>query len=524
MLISRAAYALVASVAAVFCSSAVAAAQQQTASAVAVCAPAVPEVLNPAISPDVLAADLRMLLYTPLVLYSGTEGFKPYLATAWSWSADQRQLTFTLRRDVLWHDGQPLTAEDVAWTLRAAADPRYAFVAATELVSDVESVSVQQPATVTVRFRKPFTAQLEPFVELPILPRHILADIPPGDFARAPYNRAPVGSGPYRYVDRTPDRAIRFDRVQQYPGALGVATIQRIVVRPIPEPAAMLIELQTGNVDLCIAGSALLEKARSASQLTLLGVPPLAVQSLPLNLNRAPLDDARVRRAMSAALRRSEIAALVSPAARPARSPMPLGSPWLDTTVAQPDNNPALARNLLDEAGWHTGAGGMRFNSAGAPLRIELAGAQSSTNTLTMIQEQLRQVGVAVDLRIMEGAAYIGMLQNVDARPDAMAISIIPGRIIAPDFYAQLHSTSLRNLSAYTDPAVDALVEQLRSTLSTGARRTAYRTVQERVARDVPSIYTVYVPRLAVFGPRLTGVSTDLNGPFASVASWRVTR
>jgi peptide/nickel transport system substrate-binding protein len=486
-----------------------------------VCVQGAPATLNPMVSPDLVASDLKLLLYTPLVLYGGGGSVRPYLATRWKWSADQRDLRLEIRRDVRWQDGQPLTAADVVFTLTAAADPVRLQGARTPL--DIESITAPATDVVQVRFRTPQVAGLEPLVTLPVLPRHLLENVPAAEFARAPYNREPVGSGPYRLARRLGDGSLELERSPYFPAGLGRPALDRLVIRIVPEPAAIGTALATGEADLCYGGSGLFQQVRSGSGIGILPVPPTVIQAIPLNTSHPPLDDARVRRALSAALDRSGIGAVVSPLARPARSLLPEGSQWLDAASAQPDANPALAASLLASAGWSTiGDDGIRRNARGEPLRIQLIAPPAFAAPLTVVQAQLRRVGVDVEFRSMEWASYVGVLMKRESRPDAMALGYSPDRFLFPDYTDQLSSTSGRNLSSYASARVDSILVQLRGVLPAGKRAGLYRELQRRVAEDVPTIYTVYVPRLALVGPRLQGVRVDLNGPFASILDWRL--
>ena len=118
------------------------AAEERVGGLAAVCSQAAPESLNPFVSPDLGAGDMRLMLFTPLVLYGEDGAFRPYLATDWRWEDDGRRLILAIRGDVAWHDGTPLTTHDVAWTLMyeesveadanepipEPMEPRYAFL------------------------------------------------------------------------------------------------------------------------------------------------------------------------------------------------------------------------------------------------------------------------------------------------------------------------------------------------------------------------------------------------------------
>lgn len=485
-----------------------------------VCSAAGIETLDPFVSPDLMAGDLRLLLFTPLVLYGEDGGeFQPYLAKDWTWSEDRTRLTFHLRNDITWDDGVPLTAADVAWTVQAAANPAYGYQGGPDLEGLAEATTPDS-FTVELHFGKPLTAGLEPFVGLPILPRHLLADLSPDAFQKADYQRSPVGSGPFRFAERRPDGSIVFERADSFPEDLGRPYLDRIVVRAIPEATSLATELASGGVDMCVTGSDLADRLGSLAGVRVIPLRPPGVQTIFLNTRHPPLDDARVRRALSAGLERGQIAGVTSPIARIARNPLVPSSPWFDSTLVQPDADSTLAASLLDEAGWTRPAGDeIRHDGAGDPLRITLATPPTLETAMTVAQAQLRRVGVDVQLQFMEYASFISTIMNPDSRPDAMTLGFYQ-RVVRPDLYSLFHSQGEQNLSGYADPGMDAVLDSLRTATDPTRVRELYGEVQRRVARDVPMVYTLYVPRLLAVGPRIQDVSANLNGPFASVAEW----
>lgn len=492
----------------------------QTGGTAVVCAQSLPEALNTFVTPDQLAADVRMLLYTPLVLYDGDAAFRPYLAREWTWNDDHTQLRFMLRDDVRWHDGTPLTAADVAWSLDIARDQRYAYGAGGDLAG-IRAVSTDGTNGVEIEFERPFTDDVEPFVSLPILPRHLLADVPSEAFARADYHRAPIGSGPYRFAGRSAAGLLSFERFDDFPDGLGRGHLDRIVFRAVSDPSTLVIELQTGAIDLCITGASLARQFETARDVRALSVAPAGVQVIPLDTRKPPFDDPRVRRAMSAALRRNEIAGIVSPLATAATTFMPASNPFLDPAFAQPDGDSAQAATLLDEAGYTAlGTDGIRRDTAGRPLRFTLLATPALEAPLVVLQAQLRRIGVDVELRFMEGASFIAAIRDPERRPAAMALAFFPSKLIQPDPFPQLHSAGPSNLAAYSNVTVDSLVMELRRVVEPHRRGELYRELQRHVAEDVPTLYMLYIPRLAALGPRLQDVVIDLNGPFASVADW----
>ncbi len=488
------------------------------------CATELPDQVVAFVSPDLGAADLRPILFTPLVLYDNDGSVRPYLARSWEWSDGARALRFDLRADVRWHDGTPVTAEDVAWTIRAAADSTMPYWRRLDFTT-LTSVSAAD-GSVSLTFSAPFVAGLEPFIALPILPRHLLAELSPEEFRIAPYHRQPVGSGPFRVAARNADGSIVLERNPDFPEDLGRAQLQRLVLRLLPDPATAVIELRTGGVDLCELGSSSARDVATAGDLTALPLEPAAVQVLPLDTRQAPFDDRRVRRAISAALVREQIAASISPLAQPAGTFMPAASSrWLDRAWLQPDADPALVDALLDSAGFgQTRSDGIRVDGSGRPLEFTIVGPRAYENLLTVVQAQLRTAGMDARIQLMEGAAYIAALQDPDRRPGFMALAFAPDELVLPDPTDELATDGGSNLASYSNPIVDSLLRELASVIPDERRREIYSELQRIVSMDAPMIYTVYAPRMLAVGPRLQGVEPDLNGAFGSASRWHVSQ
>jgi peptide/nickel transport system substrate-binding protein len=288
----------------------------------------------------------------------------------------------------------------------------------------------------------------------------------------------------------------------------------------VPEAATSVAELENGSVDMCITNSAVADHVEGP-RLAVRAFEPALTHVLPLNTRRPPFTDARVRRAISAALQRSEIAAAISTVARPATGPLPEASPWYAADMAQPDADSMLAASLLDEAGWFDAAG-TRTNERGEELSFTLVAPQGTESIVTVVQAQLSQLGIDVDLRFMEWASYVGIIQEPDQRPAAMFLGFVPEKIYNPaaELYSQFHTDGFSNLSSYSVAEVDSLLDRLMRTADEEESARIYRQIQQRAAQDVPIVYVVNDPRVIILGTRLQGVHLNLNGPLASLMQW----
>ena len=216
-----------------------------------------------------------------------------------------RAITFKLRRDVFWHDGPRTTAYNVAFTFQRAADTATAFPNADWLIG---WGAPQVLDSFTVRF--PLERVADPLAGvalLPIMPRHLLESTPANQMAQAAFNKKPVGNGPFKFVEyRANDRWV-FERNERFPEGLGRPKLRGLVLRVIPEASVQAIELQTGSVHLA-TGVPLEQYPQLDADSVLRGVPRESRQYgfIPWNTRRPPLNDARVRRALTMAIDRAE--------------------------------------------------------------------------------------------------------------------------------------------------------------------------------------------------------------------------
>jgi peptide/nickel transport system substrate-binding protein len=496
----------------------------RTGGTIVACVQHVPQVLNPFVSPDQASVSLAPLVFTTLVRYADPDGdspFVPGLATRWEWDPERRAVRFRLRDDLRWHDGEPVTAADVVWTLEAASDPAFTYWNASDFAT-LAGVDASPDGEVEVRFTQPYGPGLEPFAILPILPRHLLADVAPDTFARARYHRDPVGSGPFVFAGRTARNQLVFERNPDHPDAGGPDRgPARIVVKEIPELATLLVELRTGTTDLCLTGPSAAREAATVPGLQLVPAPPPSTQVLLLDHRSPFFEQAEARRAISAAIDRRSVAAVVSPLATPARTLTPASWPVPADSLLLPDAAPALADSLLRAAGWVPVAGDGWQRPDGTPFEFQLLAPQGFEPVLTVLQDQLARAGIRVRPRILEGSTFIDVVLDPDRRPPAMVLGLAPSRFHAPDPRSSLHSTGGTNLGGYQSPVADSLIDALARAAADDARASLYTALQARVAADAPLVHLLYVPNVVIVGPGLEGVAAGPAGVFASAPYWR---
>jgi len=369
--------------------------------------------INPLLTVHPLARQVqRYVLLTTLVRYDDSLQPQPYLARAWRWSPDRRELAFDLQREVRWHDGQPTTARDVAWTLEAARDPSVGYPRLADL-TELLGVRASGDTTVVLRFRHPQATIPDVLTDLAILPEHLLRDAPRDRMREAPWSRAPVGNGPFRFVRHEPNRRWVFAANPDFPAALGgPPKLERLVLAVVDEPTTKLAGLVSGELDFAGIQPAHAEFVRRDDALTVLDYPLLFTYGLVLNTRRAPLDRLEVRRAIAAAIDREEIvAAQVYGFGSPAYGPLRAGEGGKgrerEGVAVAP--SPALSRPLQPSP----------------PFEILTAGSGEGTLE-QLVQAQLARAGFKVRIRQLELSTFLGRLYGPAHDFDA-AILGIPG-------------------------------------------------------------------------------------------------
>lgn len=484
--------------------------------------------LNPVTNTDIVTAEvINFALFTPLIRYDELLNVEPYLAESWQLEGDTA-VVFRLRQDVRWHDGQPVTAADVVFTFDLAKDPATASLLASAFLSEVERAEALDPYTVRFDFTRPFAQALESFWWPPV-PRHLLEGVDPAQLRLAPFNRNPVGSGPYRFVEWRANNRLVVERNPDFPAELGGPPLpDRIFFRVIPESPTMLAELLTGGVHVDLP--VIPEQARdieARSDLELFAFPGRAFFYIGWNNARAPFDDARVRRAMTLAINRQEIIdALLAGYGTPAVSPIPPWSP-LEPGVEPLPHDPDAAAELLDDAGW-TGRGGdgIRLNSAGQPLRFTLLTSDAPLNrsVVEVVLAQLRQIGVDARIQILEFQTLLTMHRGRDF--DAVFTSwVLDNFQVASAPNALFHSRwaevpGSANRSSVANARLDALIDRGAVATNDDEAREIWAAFTEVLQEEQPVTFMYWLDELAAARTQLQGVIMDPRGELVSIAEW----
>lgn len=432
----------------------------------------------------------KLMLAFDTLTWKDARGVVPWIAESWTAEDAGAAYRFRIRPDVVFHDGTRLDASDVAFTFEYFARHPFKWTS-TAMVRSAQAVDGR---TVLVRLDGPHA----PFIEdvagsVPILPRHIWETVAdPLAFAD---RAATVGSGPFELASYADGKGEYLFRARDRHFA-GVPRVSELAYVLVPN-AQRTIALQTHTADVFLATeydvAAAFGDGRPYSVFT---TPAWSVMRLILNVDRPPLDDARVRRAVAHALDRGDIASRVTHAPDVvvgSAGLIPPESPWYRRPASEYTFDPQRARALLDDAGIADRDGdGVREAAEGRPLALELV-ADPAAPDGALVVAQLRAVGLAVRILAGDAKTRANLQQK---RLFSLALTSHVGIAGDPDFLRQWFSGAATNAFAYGDaihdPAFAAAADAQRRELDVARRRDLVGRMQDLLAADLVTLPLYY--------------------------------
>jgi peptide/nickel transport system substrate-binding protein len=480
--------------------------------------------LLPVLAADSASSDINGLVYSGLVRYDKNLQIEGELAESWEVSPDNLTITFHLRQGVKWHDGAPFTAEDVLFTYQLYVDPKTPTAYA-ERYRQVDKAEVLDPHTFRVSYKEPLATALISW-GVAIHPKHLLEG---QDITRSPLGRAPIGTGPYRFVEwRAGERVVLEANTDYFEGS---PHIRRVLYRIIPDPSTMFLELQSGGLDYM--GLTPLQYARQTETLAFARrfnkyrYPASSYVYLGYNMRRPLFQDKRVRQAISHAIDQQElIDGVLVGLGQPATGPYKPGTWPHNPEVRRYQHDPDRARQLLAEAGWRDSDGDGLLDKDGRPFTFTIVTNQGNDPRIKageIIQRRLREVGIDVRLRVVEWASFLKEFikpGNFDAT--IMGWSIPPD----PDGYEVWHSSKTGpdqlNFVYFQNAEVDELLERGRRTIDQNERKKYYDRFQEILAEEQPYTFLFVPDALPVVANRFRGIEPAPAGIMHNFIEWYV--
>ena len=434
--------------------------------------------------------------------------YEPYLAESWSFSDDKKSLTLKLR-DAKFHDGQPITSKDVAFSIMTIKE-KHPFKT---MFAPVEKVDTPDPKTAIIRLSSPHPALLTALTPplCPIIPEHIFGQ---GDIRDNPANLKPVGSGPFKVASFKPDEYLVLERNEDFfiPGR---PYLDKIVFRIIPDAASRTLAMENQEADMYPE----LENAANILRLKkkdfLIATPegysligPLGW--LEFNTRKAPFDNKKVRQAISYAIDRQAFTKnIFRGMAAIATGPIAPGTPFYTADVDKYDADLEKANKLLDEAGYPKGDDGMRFKM--------VIDAETHPDLLQQyLLSRLKKIGVAVEARVSpdfptwsertsngKHDATVNIVYNWGDPVIGVHRTYITGNIKAGVPYS--------NTAQYSNPKIDEILEKAGKEMDLEKRKALYAEFQKIVVDDCPLAFVYVSPYHLIYNKR---VGNAVNTPW----------
>lgn len=478
--------------------------------------------LIPYLTSDSASHEVADLIYTAPLRYNKDLQPEPWAAESWSMEDGGKRMRFTLRKGILWEDGQELTAEDVAFTCKLAADPATGSPYAEDFLR-IKELRVIDRYTFEVRYDQFFARAVSTWMN-PILPKHILEG---QNIRSTPFARKPMGAGPYRLKSWEPGSRIVLEASPTY--FAGKPRIDEVVYRIIPDNATMFMETRAGRLDVMDLSPLQYLRQTSGpewqSRFHKFRYIASVYIFLGFNLEHPFFKDVRVRRAISMAIdREGIIKGVLLGQGVPAFGPFKPGSWPYHPGLKPMPRNIAAARALLAEAGFADHDGDGLLDRNGQPLAFTILTNQGNEQRIlaaTVMQSQLREVGIDVRIRTVEWAAFIREFVN-KGRFDAVLLGwTIPQD---PDLFSVWHSSQTfeggLNFTHYRNPEVDKLLEEAQSTPDQKKRAELYYRIQEIFDAEQPYCFLFVPYALPVVQRRFQGIEPALAGIMYNFEKW----
>ena len=492
-------------------------------------------VLNPVVARSTLEMEVLDFLFPRLVSYDFDCRCqaRPGLAESWTFGEDGLSLTFHLRDDAHWTDGEAIDADDVIFTLDLIRDPQVG----SPYIALMQSLRAEQPVekvdahTVTLHFAARVAQQnmLNQVTACALVPEHVLRDEPRDQLRGSTFNEAPVTAGAFS-VDRwTRGQELVLVR-NESPPLSQKAWLDRIVYRVLPEYTTRLMELKTGRIDMMlgIAVEDLKQLRSDHPEITLNRRGMRSTDYIAWNLEHDLFEDPRVRRALAHAIDVEAMMAALLKSGNEVYGQRAVGTitPELcDVRVADLATIAAdrvQARALFAEAGWEDTDGDGVLDKDGKPFRfvLEASGGNPRRSLVqTIVQQQLRDVGVDVALGTLESNAFHGKLI---ARDFEAALLGLNGELFV-DPSAVWHSSDAPfNVSSYANPRVDALIEEGLLLDDPAEAAVRWQELQKLIYEDQPCCFLYWRDEIVGIHSRFEGTTIDVLSPFGRMERWWV--
>ncbi|MCL2389321.1 MAG: peptide-binding protein [Elusimicrobia bacterium] len=475
--------------------------------------------LNPVLATDSASNSVNAMIFNGLLRYDENLILVPDLAESFEVSENGLEIIFNLRRGVLWHDGKPFTARDVEFTFQRLIDPTVKTPFSSNYTI-VESFEVINDYTIRITYAQPFAPVLESW-GMSILPAHVFEGY---DFNTAPANRAPIGTGPYKFVSWRTDQKIILRANENY--FRGRPYINHYVIRVIPNQSVQFLELRNQSIDsMALTPDQWYAYSRFFENYSKFDFPAFSFTFLGFNLTKEPFNNPKFIKAIDHAINKEDIIQGVL-LGRGVRSTgiFPPQSWAHNPNIAPREFSPQKAVEMLESIGFEHSGGTLLYN--GIPFEFTITtnqGNKPRALAAQIIQQNLRDIGIRANIRIIDFGVFVN---QIIANRNFEAVILGWNTAIDPDQFSLWHSsqTGARqyNFMSYNNPRVDYLFVKARTTFDRETRRKAYFEIQEIMREHPPCIFLFHPQNLVALHKRFENVELTAAGIGHNFTDWWV--
>lgn len=469
--------------------------------------------INPAMDEH---CEINLLLFNGLTAHDGDNQVVPGLAERWDYDEDTFTYTFHLREGVRWHDGAPLTAEDVRFTIGAVMDEDNGGENASNY-EDVEEITVLDDKTVAFRLSAPNVAFLE-YMTMAVLPKHLLEG---EDMQSSAFFRAPVGTGPYKLERWDAGQAIVLVKNEDY--YLGPPKIDRIIFKIVEDDNAQALQLRSGELDLALLDPRNARSFANQDGFTCYDMMTADYRGILFNFwNSYWTANRDLIPAVCCAIdRQAIIDSVLLGQGMAAYGPLQRNI-YNNGDVERYDYDPARARAILEGAGCTMGPDGF-YQRDGQEVGFVISVMSSEQDRIDIAQaasQQLREVGIRCTVELPAQIDWGGQMAGLIGWGSPFD---------ADDHTYKVFGTGKgANYSGYSNPKVDEYLALARQTGDQEQRRQYYALFQEELAKDPPYAFICYIDANYVAKSSLEGIAADTVmghhgvGIFWNVHEWAI--
>ncbi|MCQ4636745.1 ABC transporter substrate-binding protein [Anaerovorax odorimutans] len=450
--------------------------------------------INPALYEH---GEINSLIFLGLTTHNEKDEVAPGAAEEWSFDKKTNTYTFKLREGLKFHDGEPLTAEDVKFTIEAIMNPDNGSENASNF-EDVTKVEAADDQTVKISMKAPNVAMLD-YLTIGILPKHLLEG---KDLAADEFNQKPVGAGPYKLTAWDKGQAITLEKNEDF--YLGAPKIDKVIFKIVEDSDAKALQLQSGELDFAQITPKAMEEFEGKEDFKVYSMKTADYRGIMYNFNNPLFKNNReLPTALSYAIDRDAIIkSVLLGHGQTAYSPLQMGL-YNNENVEKYAYNPAKTKKLLEKAGWKKGDDGI-YAKKGQKLEFTIncsQGDQVRVDMANICAQNLNDIGAKVDVKTPAETDWAGQ----------EAFLIGWGSPFDPDdhTYKVFGTDKGANYNGYSNAKVDKLLQQAREKEDQKERLPLYKDFQTELAKDPAYTFIAYIDAIYAGKANITGITKD---------------